>query len=163
MYPSLTSIGSGSRWYSKKQTPQEILMDITYMEQELARKREFTIEVDVPIKIRGKLTVSNKMMNMEKDDDRMDDRMDEEEEEEEDNMMIHQQQGMIMEEGEEEEEEEDNPFIGHNNNYNQQDLYNMYDPEEDEEERDFQDLRGRPLPSPTYTQDYNNYQPVMSP
>jgi hypothetical protein len=108
MYPSLTSIGSGSRWYSKKQTPQENLMEITELENQLAERRAYNLEVGVPIMIRGKPTISNKIMNIEKEDDRM-----EEEEEAE-------------EEGEREEDEEE---VASNVNNS----YNMYDSGEEED------------------------------
>jgi hypothetical protein len=53
MYPSLTSVGSRSRWYLNKQTAQEVADEITDMEEKLAEKRQNDIQVGITIQIRG--------------------------------------------------------------------------------------------------------------
>ncbi|KAG2230392.1 hypothetical protein INT48_004203 [Thamnidium elegans] len=57
MYPSLTSVASSSRWYSKKQSAQDKLIEITQMEEKLAEKRLKNVQVGATILIRGKPSI----------------------------------------------------------------------------------------------------------
>lgn len=54
MYPSLTSVASSSRWYSKKQSAKDKLTEITQMEEILSEKRSKSVKVGAIILIRGK-------------------------------------------------------------------------------------------------------------
>ncbi|GAA5810563.1 hypothetical protein MFLAVUS_003986 [Mucor flavus] len=54
MYPSLTSVASSSRWYSKKQSAKDKLIEITQMEERLSEKRSKNVKVGATILIRGK-------------------------------------------------------------------------------------------------------------
>ncbi|GAA5804353.1 hypothetical protein HPULCUR_009841 [Helicostylum pulchrum] len=57
MYPSLTSVASSSRWYSKKQSTQDKLTEITQMEERLAERRSKNVQTGAIILIRGKPSV----------------------------------------------------------------------------------------------------------
>lgn len=54
MYPSLTAVGSSSRWYSKKNTAQDKLSDIISKEELLAEKRQKAFKVGATVLVRGK-------------------------------------------------------------------------------------------------------------
>ncbi|KAI9363823.1 hypothetical protein BD770DRAFT_407382 [Pilaira anomala] len=69
MYPSLTPVASSSRWYSKKQTAQEKLAEITQMEDKLIEKRLKNLQVGATILIRGKPALESREDRVDSDDE----------------------------------------------------------------------------------------------
>lgn len=73
MYPSLTSVGSRSRWYLTKQTAQDLADEITELEEKIAEKKQNEIQVGITIQIRGRaalpITVTGQVDKDEEDDE----------------------------------------------------------------------------------------------
>lgn len=123
MFPSLLSTASASRWYHKKPTQQEKLAEIEYMEEKLAEQRIADKEVGVRILIRGKPAINSKSSNINDGEDDHDDVIEEEEEAVDDNVV----------------EPEEGEGGEHFNTYNtDSDLYNAYEPDDEDEDNNRQ-------------------------
>jgi hypothetical protein len=81
MYPTLTPVGKSSNWYAEKQTIQDKVLEISYLEERLEAKRLNDIQVGIPILIRGQPILPSKITAIgEKGEDEEEETADGEEE-----------------------------------------------------------------------------------